>query len=81
MEEIERDLPHPWDAPERVTCTFLHRGDRVDVIEEENFDPLMESLKRHVAAVNSELQVTFGCPSNIHYVTIWRSTADCGRRS
>jgi hypothetical protein len=36
---------------------YLHCGDRVDVVEEEDVDPLTESLKKHVAMVNAELQV------------------------
>lgn len=59
VEDIRRDPPHPWHAPKRVTHTYLHRGDRCDVIEEEDVDPLTESLKKHVATVNIELQVRF----------------------
>lgn len=43
--------------PERVTRTWLHRGDRVDIVEEEDIDPLTESLTKHVATVNVEIQV------------------------
>lgn len=49
-----------------MTRTYLHHGDHIDIVEEEDVDPLTESLKKHVAAVNSELHVSFGCPGNIH---------------
>jgi hypothetical protein len=35
---------------------YLHHGDRVNIVEED-VDPVIESLKKHVAMVNAELQV------------------------
>lgn len=53
-------MPHPWYAPARVSQTFLMRGNRVDLVEEEKeeVDPQIESLKKHIVVVN-ELQVRF----------------------
>lgn len=55
IEEVPWVPPHPWYAPAHVTHTFLKRGDRVDVVEEEDVDPLVKTLKGHVALVNCEI--------------------------
>lgn len=39
VEDILREPPHPWDAPTCVLRTWLHRGDHVDIVEEEDVDP------------------------------------------
>lgn len=57
IEEVPREPPHPWDAPAHMTHTFLKRGDRVNVVEEEDVDLLVKTLKGHVSLVNSETQV------------------------
>lgn len=35
VEEILREVPHPWDALACVSQTWLRRGDRIDLMEEE----------------------------------------------
>lgn len=57
VEDIPRVPPHPWDTPARVSRTWLHRGDRVDIVEEEDVDPLIESLKNHISVVNGEVLI------------------------
>lgn len=55
VEDIGRDPPHPWDEPERVMRTYLHHGDRCDVVEEEDVEPLTESLRKNIANMNAKL--------------------------
>jgi len=38
VEEIPPEVPHPWDAPTRVSQTWLRRGDHVNLLEEEEED-------------------------------------------
>lgn len=56
VEDIGWEPPHLWAASEDVMRMYLHRGDRVDIVEED-IDPVTESLKKHMAMVNAELQV------------------------
>lgn len=58
VEDIPRVPLHSWDAPARVSRTWSHHGDRVDIVEEEVVDPQIESLKNHIPVVNGELQVS-----------------------
>lgn len=58
VENIPREPPHPWDAHACVLHTWLKRGDRVDIVEEEDVDPQIETLKNHLSVVNIELQVS-----------------------
>jgi len=39
VEEIPRELPHPWDETETVTHTILKHGDWVNVVHEEYTEP------------------------------------------
>jgi hypothetical protein len=38
-----------------VSCTWLKRGYRIDLVEEEDVDPQIEMLKNHLLVVNGEL--------------------------
>ena len=58
VENIPREPPHPWDAPTRVLCTWLKRGDQVNIMEEEDVDPQIETLQNHLLVVNNELHVS-----------------------
>ena len=58
IEEVPQEPPHPWDAPTHMTHTFLKRGDRVNMVEEEDVDMLAKTLKGHISLVNSETQVS-----------------------
>ena len=44
--------------PLRMSRAWLHRGDHVDVVEEVDVDLQVESLNKHLAVVNAELQVS-----------------------
>lgn len=39
VEDIPWEVPYPWDAPARVSRTWLKQGDRDDLVEEEEVDP------------------------------------------
>ena len=41
-----------------MSHTWLHRGDRVDLVVEEDINPQIEFLKNHLSVVNDELNVS-----------------------
>ena len=41
-----------------VSHTWLHRGDHVDLVVEEDINPQIEFLKNHLSVVNDELNVS-----------------------
>jgi hypothetical protein len=57
IEEIDRQPPCPGGTPPRVARTFLHRGDVVEVVEEEEANKQMERLLATLASATSQIQV------------------------
>lgn len=58
VEEIDRQPPCSRDTPPRPLCTFICRGDVLEVIEEEEASEQVKELKTALSSVTGRIEVS-----------------------
>ena len=56
--EINWQPPLPGEVAPRVARTFVRRGDRLDLVEEEEASKQMEKIQGTLASASSQIQVS-----------------------